>query len=378
MDETWIDGAISAVMAKLDAVAARTDSVFPYTTVGGKFDDWEKINPSWWTNGFWGGILWQIYHINPKQEYADLAIRTEEKLDGSLMDPYGMDHDSGFKWVPTAVAHYKIDGNEASFRRALLAAENLAGRFNPAGNYIRAWNDANDGTQAGTAIIDCMINLPLLYWAYENTKDPRFYHIAVRHADTTEKYFIREDGSAIHIVQFDAQTGEFIDSVGGQGYEKGSSWTRGQAWAIYGFALSFKHTKNEKYLDASRRVADYFISQMQNNGAVPVDFCQPRDVRREDSSAAAIAASGFLTLSDILKNIGNDFEEASKKYRDASISLLEFLYENRCNFDENCDYILENCADSYHSERGQMSLIYGDYFFLEALLKSEGKELRIW
>ncbi len=376
MANSWINDATSAVEKKLQIVAGRTQSLFPYTTIDGKFDDWESINPSWWTNGFWGGILWQLYNATQKEEFATLAKRVEERLDASLMDPYGMDHDSGFKWMPTAVAHYHIDKNEASFRRALLAAENLAGRFNPAGNYIRAWNDTNDGTQAGTAIIDCMMNLPLLYWASENTNDPRFYQIAARHADTTMKYFVRENGSVIHIGQFDANSGEFTDSVGGQGYAKGSSWTRGQAWAIYGFALSFLHTRNEEYLKTSRRIADYFLSQVPDGGAVPVDFCQPHDVAREDSSAAAIAASGLITLGDILKNLGD--AEASKKYLDAAVLLLQFLYENRCNWDENCDFILENCADCYHSDREQMSLIYGDYFFVEALWKLTGRYLAIW
>ena len=249
MEKNWIQEAEAKIRAKMPVVAGRSVHKVPYTSKDGVFDDWTN-NISWWTNGFWGGMLWQLYHVTKDGMYLESALELEKKLDATLMSPEDMDHDSGFRWLLTSGANYRETGSEESFKRTLLAACNMAGRFNPAGDFIRAWNDWGNkekrGENAGIAIIDCMMNLPLLYWAAEKTNDPRFYHIAVKHADTVMKHFIREDGSVIHIGEFDPYTGEFLRSVGGQGYAHGSSWTRGQAWAVYGFALSYRKKKKEK------------------------------------------------------------------------------------------------------------------------------------
>lgn len=161
-------------------------------------------------------------------------------------------------------------------RRGLHAAQLLAGRFNPAG-YIRAWNDFPDPDTdtRGWAIIDCLFNIPLLYWASEETNDPRFKKIAMTHADTVAANFVREDGSVRHIVQFDPETGAFVRDYGGQGYAQGSSWTRGQTWALYGFVMSYKHTGAVRYLAMAQKVAEYFIAHIPADGRIPVDFCQP-------------------------------------------------------------------------------------------------------
>jgi len=371
-DFGWVKEAVEKIKIKMPAVVERSKHKIPYLTENGIFDDWTGKNVSWWTNGFWGGILWQLYHATGNSLYKEAAIENEEKLDAALLDPFGMDHDSGFKWLPTAVAHYRETRDDKAFRRGYLAAENLAGRYNPAGEYIRAWNDPCDGTSAGTAIIDCMMNLPLLYWAYETAKDPRFYHIAVRHADTTMKYFVREDSSVIHIAEFDPLTGEFLRSVGGQGYGHGSSWTRGQSWALYGFTLSYLHTDKEKYLHQAERIADHFIGQIPDSGFIPVDFRQPRDCAWEDSTAAVIAACGLLELAGVAT------EMKKEKYRGAALRLLKKCCEERCNFSQDVDYLLENCTVAYHDRHHNVTLIYGDYFLIEALLKLTGEGLFIW
>lgn len=152
------------------------------------------------------------------------------------------------------MAQFKLLGHEDSRRRAMTAASHLAGRFNPAGQFIRAWNQPE---RVGWAIIDCMMNLPLLYWASEETKDPRFRHIARLHADTTLREFLRLDGSTHHIVCFDPETGERQEALGGQGYDPNSAWSRGTAWAIYGMALSARYTGDQRYIDAAKRSADF-------------------------------------------------------------------------------------------------------------------------
>lgn len=372
MEQAWVEEVYQKILAKEAKVARRSQGKIPYTTKNGVFDDKSGKEICWWTNGFWGGMLWQLYHATGDELYKEMAIENERKLDANLMNHQGMDHDSGFKWLPTSVAHYKMDGNAESRNRALLAADNLAGRFNPVGQFIRAWNnwDGNeDGSFAGRAIIDCMMNLPLLYWASEELHDPRYCQIAMMHADTARKNFIREDGSSKHIIEFNAKTGEYLYSVGGQGYEHGSSWTRGQAWAIYGFALSYRHTGKDRFLETAKKVADYFISCIPESGLIPVDFRQPESPAYEDSTAAAIAACGFL---EIAHHTGEE------KYKEAALTLLKTLADKRCNWDENIDNLLEKCTAAYHDKEHEFSIIYGDYYFIEAIWKLMDKEIFIW
>ncbi len=147
---------------------------------------------------------------------------------------------------------------------------------------------------------------------------------------------------------------------------------RGQGWGLYGFALSYLHTKDKKYLDTSRRIAHYFISNIPENGLIPVDFRQPEECVWEDSTAAAIAACGLLELA---KNVeGRD----SDVYLKAALKLLKALDKERCRWDSGVDNLLEKCTAEYHSEEHEFSIIYGDYYFIEALLKLSEQELFIW
>lgn len=371
-DLNWAEEVARKIREKVSVVADRNRDKIPYTTVEGLYNDMSVDNICWWTNGFWGGLMWQLYHATKMDKYREIALDNEIKLDKNLMNYMGMDHDSGFKWLTTAIAHYRLTGSQESRNRGLLAANDLAGRFNPIGQFIRAWNDDGSGKLAGWAIIDCMMNLPLLYWAYEETKDPRYLQIATLHADTTEKYFIRGDGSVNHIIEFNPSTGEMVKTFGGQGYEEGSSWTRGQAWSLYGFVLSYAHTQNEKYLNAAKRIANYFIANIPDTGLIPVDFRQPAVPPLEDSSAAAIAACGMLELEKYVA------EQEKHIYWNTSLKLLKALENNRCNWEVNTDNILEKCTAAYHDKKHEFALIYGDYFFIEAIWKLTGQELFIW
>lgn len=373
-DRQWAEEIAEKIHKKEQLVVMRNRQKIPYTATGqGKFDDWspeDKI--CWWTNGFWAGMLWQLYHAFGTQVYRETAEWIEQKLDKNLMTYMGMDHDSGFKWLLTAGADYRETESAASKNRFMLAAGNLAGRLNLNAGLIRAWNDDGSGDTAGWAIIDCMMNLPLLYQASEMTKDPRFRQIAECHADHAMQAFIREDGSAHHIVTFDPQTGKLMGALGGQGMEEGSSWTRGQSWALYGFVLSYLHTGKKKYLETAQKVADYVISQIPESGIVPVDYKQPADCVWEDSTAAAITACGLLELEkNVDKKRGGD-------YHGMALKLLHVLAEKRCCLDENVDYFLENCSAAYHDKMHNFPIIYGDYYFTEAVLKLCGKELFMW
>jgi unsaturated chondroitin disaccharide hydrolase len=218
-----------------------------------------------------------------------------------------------------------------------------------------------------------MMNLPLLYWASEETTDPRFKMMAVAHADTAMRTFVREDGSVNHIVVFDPFTGEMKEGLGGQGYGVGSSWTRGQSWGIYGFALSYGYTGENKYLETARKIADYVLSAMPDSYLVPIDYRQPADVDLEDSTAAAITASGLIELA---LRLGED--EGADKYLDAALKLLKTLDEKRISWSLDTDNLLNNCAVDYHGTGHNMSIIYGDYYYIEAVMKLSGKALTIF
>lgn len=370
----WAQETLERVSHKLEKVSERSKDKIPYTTVNGIHDDWsggDKIG--WWTNGFWGGMMWQMYALTGKEFYKEIAENNEKKLDADLMDYDKLDHDNGFKWLPTAVANYRMTGNRASRNRGLLAASNLAGRYNSAGRFIRAWNNWDpENDRTGWAIIDCMMNLPLLYWASEELKDPRFTQIATSHADTARDCFVRGDGSVNHIVSFDPINGGMIESFGGQGYGVGSSWTRGQSWGLYGFVLSYLHTKDASYLETAQRIANYFMANIPQSGLIPVDFRQPADVAWEDSTAAAIAACGLIELAKLTEGI------QSGLYLNSALKMLTALTEKSFNWNEDEDNLLTKCTAAYHDKEHEFSIIYGDYYFLEALMKLVGRELFIW
>ncbi|MCL1963717.1 MAG: glycoside hydrolase family 88 protein, partial [Firmicutes bacterium] len=239
--------------------------------------------------------------------------------------------------------------------------------FNPNG-FIRAWNGEG---QAGWAIVDSMMNLPILYWARRETHDPRFLLIAKKHADMSIRHFVRADGSCNHIVVFDPTTGEALDAPAGQGYAKGSSWSRGQSWALYGFTLSYMATGEEAYLQTARRVAAYFMRNVRPDGLTDCDFAQPGGKERIDNIAGAIAACGLLELARIT---------GLEEYHNTAIRLLRGILEHTADFTEKSAGILQKCTASYHNDGAgrHVNILYGDYFFVEALAKLAGSDPMFW
>ena len=197
-NKAWAQGVAKKIKEKEIEVIKRSVNKVPYIAKNGVFDDLSETRLGWWTNGFWGGMMWQLYQATKEPIYKEVAENLEKKMDSVLLDSSVMDHDSGFRWLPTAVANYRLFGSKESRNRGMIAASNLAGRYNAKGEYIVAWNSRPDHQVDGWAIIDCMMNLPLLYWAYEESGNPSFLHIAMNHADTAAKVFIRPDGSSRH------------------------------------------------------------------------------------------------------------------------------------------------------------------------------------
>ena len=222
------------------------------------------------------------------------------------------------------------------------------------------------------------MNLPLLYWASEEIGDDRFKRIAMAHADTAIRTHLRSDGSVAHIVEHNRENGDIVKTYGGQGYGEGSAWSRGQAWAIYGFILSYLHTGEEGYLGASRLAADYFVKNCFADMTVPVDFKAPSEPHIIDNSAAACAACGLIELAKALP------EDEGGEYMSAATSLLRVIDEKYANYDYDTDYLVSHGTVRYpidgdfEKAEVHVPIIYSDYFFTEAILKLLGSEFNPW
>jgi len=349
---------------------AETVDFIPYSTEGGEY---KPTDINWWTNGFWPAMMWQMYLMTHRTIYRDEAVRTEKILDQALRNFKKLDHDMGFMWLIHSGVRYRLEENQDSFDRLLFTANMLAGRFNPHG-FIRAWNNWDASFhREGWAIIDCMMNLPLLYWASRSTGDPRYRLIAIAHADTAMKYFVREDGSCNHIVVFDPETGECLDHPGGQGYASGSSWSRGQAWALYGFTLSFMQTGKPAYLETARRVAQYFIQQTAGDWLVRCDFRQPAEPALYDDAAGNIASCGLMELAKLVPDT-----EAESYFR-AAVNILQVQEKQHADWSEAVPAIFTKCTSAYHDLPGRhITMDYADYFFVEAINKLRGEKLLFW
>jgi unsaturated chondroitin disaccharide hydrolase len=369
----WLDEAWEQTTQKIRRTSERIGSGYPHASVGGTY---VLEAPYWWTAGFWPGELWLLYSQNGDEALRKLAQECEEGLDEVLRQYYKLDHDMGFMWTLTSVAQYKLLGTEDSKRRALIAANMLMGRFNLKGRYIRAWNPWREGEDnAGIAIIDCVMNLPLLFWATNVTGDPRFKHVAEAHLETVLNEFIRPDGSVYHIVRFDPQTGERAERLGGQGYAPESAWSRGAAWALYGLTLAYHHTGTAAYLDAAKRVAHFFLAQLPEDYVPYWDFRLPPDVvPYRDSSAGACAASGLLLLAEKVAAV------EAPVYRTAAIRMLESLYRNYGAWDDEREegLILHGTSHYPEGKNIDVPLIYGDYYFVEGLARLKGEKNIFW
>lgn len=372
MEETkeWAHGIFEKLDRKITAQANRLGDKIPYVPENGVYPDMGERDIVWWTNGFWAGMLWQMFHATGNELYADVAESNEARLDEAFETYTGLHHDVGFMWLHTSVANYRLTGSERSKARGLHAAHLLAGRYNPRGKFIRSWNR----DRSGWVIVDSMLNIPLLYWARDTIDDPRFGYIAEDHAITVMNNIVRADGSVNHIGVFDPTNGELVETPAGQGYASGSSWSRGQSWAIYGFALSYSHTGKQEYLDTAKRVANYFVAQVSETGWIPlVDFRAPKEPVMWDTSAGLCAACGFL---EIAKHVG---EYEKDFYTNAAVKILKATEAQHANWKIEEDGIIDFSTGAYHDELNtEVPIIYADYYFVEAILRLLEKDFLIW
>lgn len=326
----------------------------------------QKNTPDAWTWGFWPGILWMDYAWT-----KDKGIKTEaEKFTASLdylSRRPAYDHDLGFLVFLSYEKAYNITG-EARYKEGILnTSRQLAGLFNPRIGTILSWPReavGNGRYKPHNTIIDNMINLEMLFWAAKHGGDSRFRDIAVRHADTTMKHHFRSDWSSYHVALYDTLTGRFIKGVTNQGYADNSMWARGQSWAIYGYTMCYRETRDPKYLDMAQKVAKVYIDRLPKDLVPYWDFNDPAIPNApRDASAAGVVASGLLELSTYLPG------EKGKYYFRLAERMLKSLSEHYTSGEANDAFLLHSTGNYPIHSQIDCSIIYADYYYMEGLMR---------
>jgi len=363
--KTAIEQTISTTTANI----GRFEGKFPHVSNGdGKY---QLVDQKDWTEGFWAGILWLSYEYGGDPSIREAAVRSAESFKERLDRNVNLQHhDIGFLYSLSAKAQWILEKDESAREVTLQAAETLMRRWRPELGIFQAWGPEGDPDNGGRIIIDCLMNMPLLYWATEQTGDRKYEEAARAHAEKSRRFLVRGDDSSYHTFYFDQETGDALRGGTHQGFRDGSTWTRGQAWGIYGFALAYRYFRDPSFLDASKRLGRYFLAHLPEDYVAYWDFDAPRtEGTPRDSSASAIAACGLLELAGLLPEEDPDgeiFLEAAKR----SVSSLAERYFT--GGDEAEEGFLRHGS---YSVRGGFSpddfVIWGDYFFLEALMRLE-------
>ena len=322
-----------------------------------------------WTTGFWPGLLWLAYDYTGDDKYRHrgehLITSFRERFDNAVAID---NHDLGFLYTLSCVAPYKLTGNREAADLAVKAAYHLLGRYRSNGKFILAWGSINtpDNPRGNRMIIDCMMNLPLLYWASSYTGNSRFAEIAHTHADTSLEFFFRNDSSTHHTFFFDYYTGKPIRGEQHQGYDDNSCWARGQAWAAYGYALSYSHTHKHEYLAASVNAVNYFLNHIPEDDLCYYDLCFMAGNEPRDSSANALVCCAILELLKHLP-VSNSLCDI---YRAAAARLMRSLTEKYTTRDiPDSNGILKLGTVAKPPRPSNECTIYGDYYYFEALLR---------
>ncbi len=333
-----------------------------------------------WTCGFWPGEVCLAYEYTGDPVFLHAAHILSESFLTRITKKIEVDHhDMGFLYTPSCVSLYKLSGSDRARRAALMAADQLLTRFQEKGSFLQAWGPMG-AKENYRFIIDCLMNLPLLYWASEQTGDETYRTIALRHTQTCLKYSFRSDGSTFHTFFMDPDSGDPVRGETCQGYRADSSWARGQAWGIYGLALSYRYTQDRQCIELFRKAATYFLSRLPEDMIPYWDLIFTEGDEPRDSSSASIAACGFLEMALFLG------EEEGAYYTSQAKRLMQSLYENYRVKDASLSnglvlhgtYSKKSPYNTCTPEGVDECVSWGDYFYMEALTRLEGSWLSYW
>lgn len=328
-----------------------------------------------WTCGFWPGEVWLSYEATGDAEFMNCGLVHVQSMKNRIENKISVDHhDMGFLYSPSCVSAWKILGDENAKTAALLAAEQLASRFQEKGEFIQAWGEMGKADNY-RYIIDCLLNTPLLYWASRESGNSKYADIARRHTQTCMKNSIRSDGSTYHTFFMDIKTGQPLYGRTCQGYADDSVWARGQSWGIYGSALAYRYDKNDKYFETFKKTADFYLSKLPEDNVPYWDMIfndqnatHDGETEPRDSSANSIVACGLL---DMARQTGNaEYERIARvllkalaqKYavKDFSKSnglVLHGTYSKKSPYNTCTPEGVDECVS------------WGDYFYMEALTR---------
>lgn len=324
-----------------------------------------------WTTGFCTGEYWLAWEHTRDDAFKAAALRQVDSFLDRIERKIDVDHhDMGFLYTPSCVAAYKLTGSETARKAALLAADQLCSRFREKGQFIQAWGP-NNAADNYRLIIDCLLNLPLLYWASEVTGDAKYADIAHRHITTCLANSFRPDGSTYHTF-FMNPDGTPSHGATCQGYRDDSFWARGQAWGVYGSVLSYRYTRNPEYLDTFRRALEFYLTRLPDD-LVPywdMIFTSGSEEPR-DSSSAAIVACGLL---EAVKWVG---AEESAGYEKLARQMLASLVQHYAVTDRkpgggqllHGTYSKKSPYNTCTPEGVDECTSWGDYFYMEALTR---------
>jgi unsaturated chondroitin disaccharide hydrolase len=381
LDRGKIDDALRSALSKIDKNMKFFTYKFPGSTTQNNVYDFrttQNENPTKepvqegdnfdWTTSFWTGMLWLAYEVtgDPKYRAAaeihvdSFAERIDNKIDVDT-------HDLGFLYTLSCVSAYRLTGNEKAKNSALKAADHLMTRYYEKAGIIQAHGDLNDPKLRGRIIIDCLMNLPLLYWATEMTGDESYKSAAYNQLINTIKYIVREDASTYHTYYFNTETGAPKNGDTLQGATDDSCWSRGQAWGIYGCMLSYVYLKEQSFLEISQSLANYFLNRCPEDFVVYWDLVfTDGSGEVKDSSASTIALCGLMELTKWLPE-----GEIKHYYSNAASSILLSLIDNYSTIHNEHSNALVLHA-TYFKKRNwgvDEASLFGDYFYLEALVR---------
>ncbi len=320
-----------------------------------------------WCSGFWTGILWMDYQHTHDDKIKNIAKGYTASLDFLASQPV-YDHDLGFIVINSFLKGYALTHDEHYRDVALECADSLATLFNPNVGTMLSWPRHVKDYGGHNTIMDNMINLELLFWAAENGGNPHLKDVAVKHAETTMKYHFRPDGSSYHVAVYNQKTGRFIKGLTHQGYADWSMWSRGQAWAIYGYTMVYRYTHDIRFLKHAQKVTDIYIKRLKktSNDWIPLwDMDDPRGKKApKDASAACIVSSALIELSE--------YVDGRKKhdYLNYAMKILEDLSTDKyMSMNKNVAFLMHSTGHHPAGSEIDASIIYADYYYMEALLR---------
>jgi unsaturated chondroitin disaccharide hydrolase len=374
--ETQLDYCVEQAL-KTTASLSKDSSQIPRSIANGK-TEWRFVNYRDWTCGFWPGILWYNYEFTKDAKWKNEAMRYSKAL-FPLVDSAAIDHDLGFQVYCSIGNGYRLSGDSLYKQILLRAADTLSQLYNPKVGTILSWPRSVPGVDwplRHNTIMDNMINLELLFWASKNGGSKQLYDMAVKHAETTMQNHFRSDYTSYHVVVYDTATGKKIKGITHQGLNDSSMWARGQSWAIYGFTMVYRETRDAKFLDFAQKVTDVYLKNLPVDLIPYWDFSDPAIPNStRDASAACVVASALLELSTLI-----DDKAKAALYRKQAEQMLATLstdqYQSR---DINSAFLLHSTGHKPNGGEIDASIIYADYYYIEALLRlkklREGKSI---